>query len=278
MSFIHQSLTLLEDAGMSVGYPNIHWIAQDGRQSSFFSAIQGNRGSIEQNQHLKLVMIFSLLDFHVDTMHPGMEGKSYRQKYADLPINGDYDRMLRELFRVAKVMRNALVHNPSSFSIANKHVNIDYTHGKTNFRLEMSLEALAGFYTSIVMYLKGDMGRGNYFLGIMRSIYSNMLLGIKVFNDDFGNTLEAPSSGIKMKWHTRLVHSNPQHQISDGRIHILAPNRELQPWEGLDFHIARNGDDFLIPREALNEDLSISELDLINNWKREGHFPRLKHP
>ncbi|MBA1364894.1 hypothetical protein [Burkholderia gladioli] len=278
MSFIHHSLMLLEDAGMSVGYPEISLIAQDGGQSSFSSGLQGRRVSIEQNPHLKLVMMFSLLDFHVDTMHPGMEGKSYRQKYMDLPVSGDYDLMLRELFRVAKVMRNALVHNPSSFSIANKHVNIDYTHGKTNFRVEMSLEALAGFYTAIVMYLKGDMGRGNYFLGIMRSIYSNMLLGIKGFNDDFDNALEVPLSGIKMKWHTRLVHLNSQHQISEGRIHILAPNRELQPWEGLDFHIARDGDDFLIPREALGEDLSISELDLINNWKREGHFPRLEHP
>lgn len=278
MSFIHHSLMLLEDAGMSVGYPDIDWITQGGKQSSFISALQGRRVSIEQNQQLKLMMIFSLLDFHVDTMHPGMEGKSYRQKYMDLPVSGDYDLMLRELFRVAKMMRNALVHNPSSFSIANKHVNIDYTHGKTNFRVKMSLEALAGFYTAIVMYLKGDMGRGNYFLGIMRSIYSNMLLGIKVFNDDFDNALKVPSSGIKMKWHTRFVHSNPQHQISEGRIHILAPNRKLQPWEGLDFHITRNGDDFLIPREALSEDLSISELDLINNWKREGHFPRLKQP
>ena len=278
MNFIHQSLMLLEDAGMFVGYPDIHWLEQSGMQLSHISALQGNRISIEQNQHLKLLMIFSLLDFHVDTMHPDMEGKSYRQKYLDLPVNGDYDRMLRELFRVAKVMRNALVHNPSSFTIANNQVAINYTHGKTNFRLNMSLRSLAMFHTSIVMYIRADMGRGNYFLGIMRSIYSDVRLGIKNFNDDLGDKLEAPPPGLKLKWRTRYVHSNARHQISDGRIHILPPKRELQEWEGLDLHIALNEDDFLIPQEALDQDLSISELEVINNWKRESHFPALKRP
>lgn len=273
---------LLEDAGMFIGYPEINWITrnEDGESTRHmrFSSIQGRRVSIEQSPHMKFMMIFSLLDFHVDTMHPGMEGKSYRQKYEDLPASGDYDLILRELFRVSKVIRNALVHNPSSFDIANGQVNIDYTRGKINFRMGMSMEALAGFYTAIVMYLKGDMGRGNYFLGIMRSIYSNVLMGIKVFNDEFGNALEKPSSGIKMKWHTRLVHSNPQHHVNEGRIRILHPDRKLQPWEGLDFHIKHNSDEFLIPLEALNEDLSISELDLVNNWKREGRFPQVKEP
>ncbi|WP_459155598.1 hypothetical protein [Ralstonia pseudosolanacearum] len=261
---------------MSVGYPEIDWITQDGKRSSFLCSMQGRRVSIEQNPHMKLMMIFALLDFHVDTTHPGMEGKSYRQKYEDLPSGGDYDLMLRELFRVAKVMRNALVHNPSSFGITNGHVNIGYARGKTDFRMEMSKEALDGFYTAIVMYLKGDMGRGNYFLGIMRSIYSNVLAGITVFSDEFGNALVKPSSCIKMKPYTRLVHPNSPHQISEGLVRILVPERKVSAWEGLDFHITHKGDDFLIPREALSEDLSISEHDLINNWKRVGHFPQIK--
>jgi len=269
---------MLEDAGMSVAYPDIDWITHDGKRSSFISSMQGRRVSIEQNQHLKLMMIFSILDFHVDAIHPGMEGKPYSQKYKDLPSTGDYDLMLRELFRVAKVMRNALVHNPSAFSIANGNVKIGYLRGKTDFHMKMSKEALDSFYTAIVMYLKGDMGRGSYFLGIMRSFYANMQAGIAVFSDEFGNALEQPSSSLKMKPYTRLVHPNSPHQISGGLVRILVPERKAPAWEGLDFHITHNGDDFLIPREALSEDLSISEHDLINNWRREGHFPQIKQP
>lgn len=279
MSFIHHSLMMLEDAGMTVGYPEIDRVTFDEngnrkRHMSVSSRI-GRRVSIEQNPHMKLLMMFALLDFHVDTTHPDMEGKSYRQKYEGLPFAGDYDLMLRELFRVAKLMRNALVHNPSSFEIADEHVNIGYTYGKTDFRLKMSTEALASFYTAIVMYLKGDIGRGNYFLGLMRSIYTDTLAGIKDFNDDLGNALLAPPLGIKMKSGNRLICSNLQHEISEGLVRIHAPDGKLQPREGMDFHVRHNGNDFLIPLEALNEDRMISESDLVAYWAYEGHFPSI---
>lgn len=176
------------------------------------------------------------------------------------------------------MIRNALVHNPSSFNISAGCVNVNYKHKKTNFSIKISSEILEDFYTAIVMYIKGDMGQGNYFLGIMRSIYANVLAGIRGFSDEFGSTLEKPSSDIKIKPHVRQIFSNPPYEISDGIVCIDIPEKNLQKWEGIDFYISYNGDDFLIPMEALSEDLSIAECDFINNWKREGYFPHVKTP
>lgn len=46
----------------------------------------------------------------------------------------------------------------------------------------------------------------------------------------------------------------------------------------MDLYIVHNGEEFLIPREALDENLSIAERDLIADWKREGSFPHVMAP
>ncbi|MGZ2744485.1 hypothetical protein [Burkholderia stagnalis] len=280
--FIHHTLMLLEDVGMSVRYPEIrHVTLEEGGKITThmsFSSVIGTRVSIEQNPQMKFMMIFALLDFHVDATHPGMEGKSYKKKYENLPVNGDFNLIIRQLFRVAKVIRNALVHNPSAFSVGAGHLTVSYSYGGTTFSVKMSAEALANFYTMIVMYLKGDMGKGSYFIGIVRSIYRSFLAGISSFSDEFGSALEKPSAGTEIKPHARQVFLNPEHEAKEGRIRIVIPERKIHEWEGMDFHISYNGDDFLIPSEVLDSALSISEHDLVNNWKREGRFPQIKKP
>ncbi|HFT8168084.1 TPA: hypothetical protein ACU9Z1_005724 [Pseudomonas aeruginosa] len=215
--FIHHTLTMLEDAGMSTRYPEIRHITLDenGRSTvhSHHSLIQGKRVSIEQNQQMKFLMLFTLLDFHVDAVYPELEGKSYRQKYLNLPVQGDYNLVLSQLFRVAKVIRNALVHNQSSFAMTDGHVSVGYARDQQHFCLKMSWEAFKDFLTAIIMYVRGDMGKGSYFLGIMRSVYASILAGITQFNDEFGSVLAQPTAGIKMKRRLRQVVLHPPYEI-----------------------------------------------------------------
>jgi len=280
--FIHHTLMMLEDAGMSIRYPEIRRVTLDEQGKSTMhrhvSLMHGKRVSIEQNPQMKFMMLFALLDFYVDATYPDMEGKGYREKYKNLPAQGDFNLILRQLFRVAKVIRNALVHNLSSFAIADGHVNVDYKRGKEHFSLKMSMEAFTDFHTAIVMYIKGDMGKGNYFLGIMRSIYANILAGITHFNDEFGSTLEQLSAGIRMKPCVRQVVLHPPYETSGGVLRFAIAERQIPAWEGMDLYIVHNGEEFLIPREALDEDLSIAERDLIADWKREGSFPHVMAP
>ena len=279
-NFIYHTLTLLEDAGMHVRYPQIRHITleEDGKSTmhSHHSLIQGRRVSIEQNPQMKFLILFALLDFHVDSTYPGLVGKGYREKCENLPALGDFNLILRQLYRVAKVIRNSLVHNQSSFTVTNEIVSVDYAHGKHHFVLKISHDSFTSFHTAIVMYIKGDMGKGNYFLGLMRSLYGNIMAGITQFSDEFGSVLERPSSGIKMKRSVRQVVMNPPYEICGETLRFPIAEWETPDWEGMDIYIVKNGEEFIIPREALDDNLSITERDLIADWKREGHFPPIK--
>lgn len=280
--FIQHTLMMLEDAGMSIRYPEIRKVTLNEQgMSTIYSRhclMQGKRVSIEENPQMKFMMLFALLDFYVDATYPEMEGKGYREQYENLPTQGDFNLILSQLFRVAKVIRNALVHNLSSFAIDGAHVRVDYKRGKNHFSLKMSMKAFRDFHTAIIMYIKGDMGKGNYFLGIMRSIYAQILAGITHFNDEFGSSVEQPSGGIRMKPRVRQVVLHPPYETSSKAFRFAIAELQISAWEGMDLYIVHNGDEFLIPREALDENLSITERDLIANWKREGHFPQVKMP
>lgn len=272
----NQTLLLLEDAGMEVRYPEVRHVTPDGMMHMSYSCMTGRRVTIEGNLHMKFMMLFTLLDFHLDTIYPDMEGKGYVEKYKDLPRQSDYDLVLSQLFRVAKVIRNSLVHNHSLFTIENDGIKIDYKRPKHHFILNISWGAFNEFQTALVMYIKGDMGKGNYFLGIMRSVYSNILAGITHFNDDFGDSLIHPTAGIKLKTRVRVIILNPVYETNGEKIHFPDAKKKLQDWEGLDIYFIHENEEFLIPLEALDENLSITKLALVDNWKREGYFPQIK--
>lgn len=281
-TFIHHTLMMLEDAGMSIEYPIIRHITpdKDGNNTMHakHSCLQGRRVSVEQNQQMIFLMLFTLLDFHVDASNPGLRDKGYREKYVSLPAQGDYNLILRQLFRVAKVIRNALVHNRSSFVISDDQVSVDYKRGKIHFRLNMSRDAFKDFHSAIAMYVRGDMGKGSYFLGIMRSMYASILAGITQFDDEDKCKFDQPTAGIKMKWQVRQIVLHPPYETCGDALRFPSAARQIAEWEGMDIYIVRSGEEFLVPLEALDENLSITKHDLITNWKREGHYPPVKAP
>lgn len=279
-SFIYHTLIMLEDMGMSVEYPEIRHVtlADDGTNRVHISLVDmiGNRVSIEQNQVMKFMMMFTVLDFYIDSEYPELEGLSFSQKYRSIHSDNDTGLMLRELFRIAKVIRNSLVHSPSSFEITGNHLSVNYEFRDTRFGVEISLKALSNFYTSLVMYTKGDLGHGNYFLGVMRSVYNNILAGVSYFSDEFGDQLNATPHGLKIKPYVREVVMNPAYDINDGKVQINFTERNIPEWQGVDFYIDHRGNEVLVPIEALRADLTIDETDILNNWKYESSFPPLK--
>src|SRR3546814_3073119 len=101
------------------------------------------------------------------------------------------------------------------------------SYRNTNFSVNISPSVLNDFYTAVVMYIKGDMGKGSYFVGIVRSIYWNFLAGTNSFFDEFGNSLEESTVGIKIKPYVRQIFVNPRHEIKDGLVRILIPERKV---------------------------------------------------
>lgn len=279
-SFITHTLMMLEDMGMSIRYPDIRHVtfSDDGTSTVHmsFCCMTGNRVSIEHNQQMKFMMIFTVLDFFIDTKYPELEGLSFAQKYRQIPCDNDKELILRELYRVAKVIRNSIVHSPSSFDMSGNNLNVDYQFRSTDFSLKISFDALMYFYTSLVMFSKGDLGDGNYFLGIIRSLYSNVVSGIVCFSDEFGSQLNMPSDGLKIKPYVREIVMHPDYEVEDGQVKIKFNERNTPEWQGMDFYIEYNGVGILVPIEALRSDFTIGEQDLINNWRHSHPFPPLK--
>ncbi|NWO07305.1 MAG: hypothetical protein HLX50_16925 [Alteromonadaceae bacterium] len=278
-SFIYHAIMMLEDIGMSVGYPDFHHatVNNDGSKKVYMKICDriGNRVSIEQNQKMKFMMIFAIFDVYIDSCYPELEGLSFSQKYKNIPSDNDMDLMLGQLFRIAKVIRNSIIHSPSSFEFSNSNLNVEYEFRGTNFFVELSFDALNTFYTAIVMYTKGDLGTGNYFLGIMRYVFSNIISGVSRFSDEFGTELKHPDCGIKIKPYLREVVMNTEYELKDGEVKINVDESKLSEWQGADFYIERNGEDFLVPIEALRSDLTIEEASLMSKWRYEGSFPPL---
>jgi hypothetical protein len=280
--FIHHSLTMLEDLGMRTRYPDIRWYTENEEGGNTchlaISDIVGQRVTIEQNQQMKFLMMFALLDFYADSTYLDLEGASFAQKYKKIPAETDSQLIFREVYRVAKVIRNCLVHSPTSFSVSSQTVEIRYEFRNTVYGLTMTSEALAGFYTVMVMYLKGDLGTGDYFLGIVRYIYSDIMNGVSDYSDEFGDSLAVPSDGIKIKPYARNVHTDARYEMRDGAVRFTIQRLPDQQWEGTDFHIVFDGHEYLVPVEALGESLSIEDSELRTRWRKTGTFPPVRPP
>lgn len=141
----------------------------------------------------------------------------------------------------------------------------------------MSDTALRHFYTALQMVLRGDLGTGNYFDGIMRSLYAEIMHGIHAFFDDLAKALIAPPPGLRIELYTRQLHLNPMHENCDGRVFFAAAAEPRPAWESMDFYLARAGKQYLVPVEALDSAHSIAEAVLLRDWQHTARFPALPH-
>lgn len=229
---------------------------------------------IEKNQHIKFLIIFSLLDVYIDSKYPYLEGESFAKKYIKLPQENDYDLMLKELYRIARFIRNTLVHSPSSFLVDSATLTINYKHKAKQHYLEMSSDALSYFYTALIMYIKQDMANHSYFLGIMRSRYAKVKAGITNFNDGFNGDLLNPNSSFALQCSQRDIYLQPPYKIENNQLRIVSKLRKPCKNTGVDFYLKLDGKDYLIPKESMQNDLTI-DMEQLSSWRYLGTFPHI---
>lgn len=278
--FVYHTLMLLEDSGMKIESPRRRHSILNGHERVIrletASFVDGRRVSLEQNQEVKFLNLFSLLDFYVDSNHQEMEGLDYTKKYKNLPKGGDFNLILSQIYRLGRLFRNAYVHNRKQVTLDKDFITIDYNRAKHKNFIKISHSAWSKLLTLIVMYLKQDLGSGEYFLGRVRSYYSLMIQGIESYSDDFGTNLEPASAGVKCSIAARCIHYTSTTIVDRELIRIGDQLPEVIDGEGIDFYFTLGDNEFLVPLEALNDDLSISIADLHAKWKKPAHFPIMK--
>lgn len=278
-SYIHHSLMLLEDAGLAVNYPVFRKVIFDeqgvGNMPMSFSCRVGRRVSIENNIKLKLMVIFSIFDFYIDEKHPPISGESFAYKYKNLPSENDNELILKELFRLWKLIRNALTHQSSALSFEDENLNVLYEFKGRTFQLKMLVHSLDALITLTLMYSKGLICNDLYSGGIVRSIYSNIISGIEILSDEFSSEIVNIDNPLKMNPYIREVFVNYEYSFDVGCFYFKKPE-VITKGIAIDFCFERDGKIYIVPVEALDSSFSITEEELKKYWEYTGKLPNIK--
>ncbi|WNL41419.1 hypothetical protein RN347_12415 [Halomonas sp. PAMB 3264] len=275
--YIQETLNFLDKTDFKINYPDInHVILKEEKDREIHMAFACNfsqNNHLNKNENLKFIITFSMLDVFADTVNPESEGKSFRQKYQSLPKTNDYEIIFSGLYRIAKVIRNAMVHNPNGIDFDHNKLCVKYVFKSTMYSMTLSKRVLDDFYTLIVMYVKGDLGKGEYFLALAREIYERIVSNLQGFSDDLPGLLPLPDGKLKIRSARREIIINPLFEIEDSTISFSEYKIDFPEWAGADFSIEIDGVRLLIPQEALNSENRISISSAKRDWEAINLFP-----
>lgn len=213
-----------------------------------------NKNRLNDNLIIHSMIFFSLFDAYIDSENQQYEGLSFRRKYDKLPCTTDYDIILKELYRILKVLRNTTVHSKSHISFNGKEILINYKFKGTNFKLLISKLGLELIYSAILLVIDNRYLE-LYKAGLLREYYNEILLNIKDLKDDIGhNNFKYISDGIRLKRHVRYRVINPDFSIDYDKeiLYINKYKYECSSYSA-DYLIEYNEGKYIIPEEILND-------------------------
>lgn len=232
-------------------------------------------GNSPQSFLLNLSMAFMALDIYVDSNIPTLEGKSFAEKIRELNnLSGDLNRILSNIFRIFKLMRNAITHNASSIALNQQTIEIDYQFRGTQYILKGNKKILDYLSTIVFMYIN-DFTTTYREEVCIKSFYSELLKELHKFNDDFGGQLESLSSlgdqfvFEKLTRRYKINLTTDYYCIEGNQVcfsnNYYRVHEQEQAYYGADFLIGFARAQYLIPYEVIeNNAISLSN---IQKWK-----------
>lgn len=269
--FIEKTIKMLQRSDIIIHMPEHRKLEFNGELKTIYIEVSEVVGQtqLQDNLIFHLMVFFSIMDTFIDINYPHLEGQSFAKKYCDLQATNDIEIMIKETYRILKILRNASIHSKNAISVRNNNIIIvDYKYKGTAFKLEMSKNCLELIYTLIFFLIK-DM---NYPLiykeGLMRTYYDDIKSSITTISDDFGvNNLASISSRLRLKRIVRYKIINPTF-IIDSNKQLLTINRyqlheSEKEYSASDYHITANSKCYIIPDEILGINGEISFFSLI---------------
>lgn len=270
--FVDKTVKLMKKSDIQVRMPEYRRI-EIGQTTTVFiecySSICQTR--LADNLIFHLMVFFSLLDSYIDSQYPTLDGYSFAQKYRELPTNDDHEVIIKEVYRILKIFRNASTHSRSAITVLHDtEIIADYQYRKTNFTLQMSKNSLELIYTVILLLLDTNEYSRQYLHGLLRTFYDDLKNEI-IISDEFGqNNLANISSGVRLKRIVRYRITNPDYKIDTSTGLISIVRYTMHPTEtehySCDYLIELNGKKYLIPNEVLNQAGEISIVDSVT-WE-----------
>lgn len=283
--FLRQTMSFLEKSDIQFYYPEFRKIEFQGDKKLLKLEVEEvfSRVTVDENFIISNVILFTLFDAFIESKDSDLCNLTFKTKYEKLNSDEDIDIIIKEIYRVLKLIRNTVVHNSVNIKKSDCDFNFSYTFKSTNFNLDLSKNMLNLLYSMINIIVKNNIVGGtkdiiyrnnNFYIGMLRSYYDEF----KDYVDSSGNlnddiSIKHPklleiSNGIRLKKSTRYLVENPKFKKSGNKIIIEKYLPEGEEHSSSDYNISLNEINYSIPNEVLNDKGEI-KLEDLDNWKIE---------
>lgn len=162
------------------------------------------------------LLVFTAFNGYLENKYQLKEGASFRKHYDNLPENTDIEKIIKNCYRIMKIIRNAIQHNLSNVKYNSGNYDINYCHKNSTYKLNINKNAISCLYTIVVNIIREGI-RGipdeymtdGHYEGIIYSLYSEMNKGIGILSDDIGTKLLSISGGLQIRMIVRYPIKNP---------------------------------------------------------------------
>ena len=219
------------------------------------------------SDELEVEPVFRLLDIFIDTKYPNLGGQTFSRKYQNLPSSTCREIILKELYRIMKLIRNAVVHPHSSLYISDNTINISYNYKNTNFQLATGKLNLV--YTLSVLLVKYVGCEAKYIDGFLCGYYNEIFSNIRI-SDENGSSLHSlPLQCSAFTKRIRNIVLDPEIYFRNNHIRITffdLPEQETA-YSTCDYLVSLNGQYYIVPEEILSQLNGLISRESLKDWE-----------
>lgn len=275
IEFMNKTKDYLKKSKLNLVFPETRYFKFEENKIPIFMDLTDElficKSNLSENEIISNILVFSLLDSYIDAKYPNIIGLSFKKKYDKIQSKDDREVILKEIFRVMKLIRNSIVHNLGEIKENTKESIYKYNFNNTEFYLCIDKEALRIIYSIIFILI--EYPNDEYSIGILRKYYDEL----KEFIDKNSNLkdditinhkeLLTISKGIRLQRIVRYTINDAQYIERNTYIYIEEHKEVKQGMDkyGIDYIINYKKLKYRIPEEALQESkITIKNLE---KWK-----------
>jgi len=265
--FIEQTLKILKYTDISIRFPEIRNVTLEGDKRTMHMFLEGSSGGlrIKDNFILQVMIFFGLIDAHIDLHNPDMEGAGFLTKYKKLSAGNDYSIMIKEIFRLLRILRNSAIHSRTAISVDNNKIEAATDDSKLHLRIA-GLELI---YTFVMLLIKESNSSEEHKTSLLRTYFDDIRKAIILLQDPLGNNFADISKAPRLKRGVRYRVQNPVYKIDGVSQTLLIKKHVLKDSEAeyadYEYVLKIDNTSYLIPNEILDGSGKIG-LEDIKEW------------
>ncbi len=265
--FIEQTLKILKYTDLSIRFPEIRNVTMEGDKRNMHMFLEGASGGlrIKDNFILQVMIFFGLIDAYIDLRNPDMEGDNFLEKYKKLSAANDSSIMIKEIFRLLRILRNAAIHSRTAISVDNNKIEATTNDSKLHLRI-VGLELI---YTFVMLLIQESNSSEEYKTSLLRTYFADIRQAIILLQDKFGSHFADISTVPRLKRGVRYRVLNPVYQVDSDSQSLLIKKQVLNGSEveyaDYEYVLKIDNTSYLIPNEILDGSGKIG-LEDIKKW------------